>query len=806
MVMRWTLLKKIDLRTRVILLVLLTGIPIASVLAVQGMALHREKVNNIFEASTTLALKISQQPKEIIPDPGTNLLTWSRLPEMTVPDRCSNLHAFFDPLLKAFPYFTTLAVLGPDGKRICPEPQENENADLSDREYFRRMLATKTYTISNLLTGRLSKRTSIIFAQPVLDEGSNLKYVVLLGLDTKWLEDTLNKSVSSADMPKEAVAVVVDNNGTIVASAPHEYGRIGSRILDWTTVQPRLSATRELTREEIWLDGVRRATAYIPFFDSPNGGLRMRVGIPIEPGLNEVNKDHMQRVILIAVILMVALALAWYTGERLVLQPIRKIWSAANSLRMGNFSTRVGNVKASGELGELALAFDGMAEQIQEDRQRLQFQAMHDPLTGLANRFAIREQITSLINNPSASASGIGVILLDLDGFKEINDSLGHPLGDRVLVHVAQTLVGFMNGQATAGRLGGDEFVILVEGVQDRDAFKKIAWNLREQIRRPINVDEHQFILSASIGIAMYPGHGNDVDTLLQNADVAMYRAKSEKMPGYCIYDPAMNELAPARLKMQNLLSQAVAKNELVLYYQPKIGAMSGKVTGVEALVRWNSEELGFVSPADFIPLAEHTGLIVEIGEWVLKTACAQLKAWEGQVPDGFSMAVNLSPRQFADPELSAKISRLLEHAGIAASQLELEITEGAIMHDPAQAVDVLNQLRNHGIKVAVDDFGTGYSSLSYLKHLPIDAIKIDKSFVDGLPGDTRDRTIVSAVIAIAKELKLRVTAEGVELDQQVRELQALGCDEFQGYFFERPLPAKDFLATLQSPDCNCSA
>jgi diguanylate cyclase (GGDEF)-like protein len=463
-------------------------------------------------------------------------------------------------------------------------------------------------------------------------------------------------------------------------------------------------------------------------------------------------------------------------------------------------------VNATGELGELAIAFDGMADQIQADRQRLQFQAMHDPLTGLSNRYAIREQITKLINNALTPESSVGVILLDLDGFKEINDSLGHPLGDRVLIHIAQMLSSFLQNQLTVGRLGGDEFVIVVEGYRDRASYEKLAWDLREEIRRPIVVDEHQFFVSASIGIAMYPEHGNDVDTLLQNADVAMYRAKMGKMPGYRVYEPAMNKLAPERLRMQNLLSQAVSKGELLLYYQPKVAALSGKITGAEALVRWKSKELGFVSPADFIPLAEHTGLIVEIGDWVLNTACAQLKAWEGQLPDGFSMSVNLSPRQFVDPELNKKISSVVAHAGIAANQLELEITEGAIMLDSAQAIKVLNELRSQGIKVSIDDFGTGYSSLAYLKNLPIDAIKIDKSFVAGLPDNTSDHTIVSAVIAIAKELALRVTAEGVEVEKQAQTLQALHCDEFQGYLFERPLPAADFLAMLQRRTHNASA
>jgi diguanylate cyclase (GGDEF)-like protein len=562
-----------------------------------------------------------------------------------------------------------------------------------------------------------------------------------------------------------------------------------------------LTKSSDLAHAETWRDGLRRATAYVPVFDSSNGSLRMRVGIPIEPALEDVEQGNRLHTVLVASVVALALSLAWFTSERLVLRPIRAIGRAAHALRRGDYSARVGDIKATGDLHALAMAFDSMAQRLQADRQRLQLLAMHDSLTGLPNRYSVRERLAQAIEASLASGGSAGVILLDLDGFKEINDSLGHPFGDRVLTQVAQRLSSFVGGKASPGRLGGDEFVVIVERAQQASALEALASAIRDEMRRPLAVDEHQFFLSASLGLAIAPEHGTDVDVLLQKADVAMYRAKAEKLPGYCTYSSSLNEHAPARLRMQHLLSQALARKELILYYQPKIAA-SGKVTGAEALVRWRSGELGLVPPVEFIPLAEHTGLIIEIGEWVLETACAQLQAWKDEVPEEFSIAVNLSPHQFSDPELVPKIARTLDRTGIAAHRLELEITEGALMHNPAQAILALEQLRALGIKISVDDFGTGYSSLAYLKRLPIDALKIDKSFIASLPADPRDHTIVSAVIAIARELTLRVTAEGVETEQQLHVLQALGCDEFQGYLFSHPLPNADFLAMHRRRGC----
>jgi diguanylate cyclase (GGDEF)-like protein len=461
----------------------------------------------------------------------------------------------------------------------------------------------------------------------------------------------------------------------------------------------------------------------------------------------------------------------------------------------------VGKINATGELEELAGAFDSMATHMHEEQKRLEILAMRDALTGLPNRYFIRKHLSQMIKRTYATHCSVGLILLDLDNFKGINDSYGHPLGDKVLILIAQALFASADGLATLGRLGGDEFVLITECKPDSNNFVKLAQRVQAVLRDPIAIDEHQFYISASMGIAVFPEHGNDMDTLIQNADVAMYRAKAEKITGYCFYSPEMNKFTGANLRMQHLLSQAITKDELVLHYQPKIDSLSGKITGAEALVRWNNEELGFVSPADFIPLAEETGFIVQIGEWVLRTACVQLREWNKEVSNDFSMAINFSPRQFANTQLIDKIIDVAKTSGVSIKQLELEITEGALMYDPLKTTEALHKLRNLGAKVSIDDFGTGYSSLSYLKRLPIDALKVDKSFISGLPADGADHAIVSAVIAIAKELDLRVTAEGVETPEQLDTLRKLGCAELQGYLFSRPLSAADFSKMLRLHD-----
>lgn len=790
-----TCLNRIGLRGRQVLLVLLVAFPLSLVLVLQSETLRREKAAAVFAETAALALKVGSYPKEIVPDPRTYLNNFSSFNEVSDQADCSS---FVNTALKLHPYFTTLSVTDSDGDRVCPVTAEAEKKNLSDRDYFQRAVKGKTYTISGLIKGRLSSKMTIVFAQPILDEQGLVKQVFLLGLDANWLSQALNEAMSSMHLPQGTVAVVVDNGGLMVARAPYLPNTIGKPVPNWSTAQALLIENPNLAREEIWGDGVRRATVYAPMFDSPNGRLRIRIGIPIEPALEEVQQNNTRQIIFVACVVLAALILAWVISERLVLRPINALSIAAESLSQGNFSTRIGRITSTKELSRLADTFDSMAARIEKKRQQLEFIAWNDELTGLPNRHSIIKHLARTIQSSRASGENVAVLLLGLDGFKSINDSLGHELGDQVLQKVARVIADSIKASTVLGRVGGDEFAVVAKVVDGSTELNDLAISIKDKMRAPITVGAHQFFISASIGLAVFPDHGSNEEKLLQNADVAMCRAKAQKAVGYCLYDPAMNQHALTGLKMQNLLSQSVAGKELVVYYQPKISILSGRITGAEALVRWKNKELGFVSPGDFIPLAEQTGLILEIGEWVLQTACAQLTEWSEQVGDNFTMAVNLSPRQFTDPDLVIKIASTLEKAGMQAHQLELEVTEGALMHNPKEAIDALNSLRSLGIKISVDDFGTGYSSLAYIKNLPIDALKIDKAFVDGIVDDSCDRTIVRAVVSIATERGLRVTAEGVESPQQLSIIASLGCGEYQGYLFSRPLAAPDFIKLLQ--------
>lgn len=790
--------KGITLRAAMMLLVVLAIAPVAIFLTIQNLAAHRSAIADAFSDTTGLALKLTSYPKEVLPEPKGFVSNISELNEVLYPLDCDSFQNIANSAIRTQPYFIAATVFSADGDRVCPRSPNRETVNIADREYFQRMLQAKTYTISNLLVGRLTKKESIIFSRPLLDERGNVVYVVNLALDAQWLKTLLQQAAEKYSVADGTVAMIVDDAGTIIAATPDSFGNSGQQVPDWDGLRPQFAKSAEVAREETWRDGVQRATVYVPLFESVNGSLRIRVGTPLAPALNEAAKADAMLFGLIASVILLAISLAWLVSTRMVLKPIRTIWSAATSLKNGDLSARVGKIHATGELAELANAFDSMATRIQDEQKRLELLAMTDALTGLPNRYWIRKHLSEMIQKGHGSRNSIGLILLDLDGFKRINDSYGHPLGDKVLILVARALSASVDGIATLGRLGGDEFVLITEFAPHPQDFVNLAQKVQQVLRAPIVVEDHQFFISASMGIAVFPEHGNDMDMLIQHADVAMYRAKAEKLPGYCFYSPEMNQFAEENLRMLNLLSQAITQNELVVHYQPKVDTMSGKITGAEALVRWNSRELGFVSPADFIPLAEETGLIVQIGEWVLKTACAQINEWGKQIPAEFSIAVNLSPRQFADPDLIAKVIDAASSSAVSVARLELEITESALMHDPSRATEALQKIRSLGAKVSIDDFGTGYSSLGYLKQLPIDALKVDKSFISGLPSDGADHAIVSAVIAIARELNMRVTAEGVETVEQLHMLRRLGCDEIQGYLFSRPLPVTEFSALLR--------
>jgi diguanylate cyclase (GGDEF)-like protein len=429
---------------------------------------------------------------------------------------------------------------------------------------------------------------------------------------------------------------------------------------------------------------------------------------------------------------------------------------------------------------------------------RVQHIAFHDDLTSLPNRLMLIQCLDRALSQHRRGGSQLAILFMDLDRFKVINDSLGHEVGDVLLRQVADRLRAQSREGDTVARIGGDEFVVLIENGENLKDISACARRLVERLSAPYLLGNNDCHVTLSIGISVFPSDGSDSQALLKAADVAMYRAKQMGRNNYQYYLPTMNVHTVERLELESDLSHALERGEFLLYYQPKVEIKTGTITGTEALLRWNHPLRGLVPPMDFISLAEETGLIVPIGEWVLATACAQNKLWQDQGLTKLGIAVNLSARQFADSQLLPKLTRIIHASGINPSSLELEITESMVMSHGESAVAVLEQLKSIGVQIAIDDFGTGYSSLGYLKRFPIDTIKVDRSFIRDIPADAGDMKIAHAIIAMAHALRLKVVAEGVENAEQLKFLRVQHCDAAQGYFLYRPLPADEVAEVLK--------
>ncbi len=434
---------------------------------------------------------------------------------------------------------------------------------------------------------------------------------------------------------------------------------------------------------------------------------------------------------------------------------------------------------------------------VKEAQEQIEFLAHHDALTRLPNRTLLRERLAHCITRARRHQQQLAVLLLDLDRFKNVNDTLGHPVGDELIVEVAQRITALVRADDTLARLGGDEFALLVEDEASVMAIEAVARKLVDVFAVPVRVADHALTVTASIGISVYPGDGEDADTLLKNADSAMYQAKHSGRNGFRFFAPELTRGALERLMMETALRAAVSRDELVLHYQPQVALGSAELVGVEALVRWQHPDQGLLQPADFIPLAEEIGVIDEIGRWVLCEACRQMARWRERGVAVPRVAVNLSAKQIDSGTLVTAVADTLDAFGLDPGQLELELTESMIMAQPEEARNVLEGLRGLGVQIAIDDFGTGYSSLAYLKLLKIDRLKIDRSFIREIGRDPNDEAITRAVIALAGSLELQTVAEGIEEVAQVEFLSREGCQVGQGYHFSRPLPADGIAALL---------
>ena len=456
------------------------------------------------------------------------------------------------------------------------------------------------------------------------------------------------------------------------------------------------------------------------------------------------------------------------------------------------------------ESGELS-GYRGTGSAITERKlteQRVHHVAQHDVLTGLPNRSLLQDRLGQSIAFASRSNRPVWVMLIDLDRFKFVNDSMGHKAGDVLLVTVAARLRTALRDADTVARLSGDEFVVILNEHADEPLCPAVVQRIMDAVAQPVMLGNKEFFVTCSVGVAVFPTEGTLSENLIEHADIAMYRAKKLGRNNFQFFTPSMNDEAMERVRIEGALRNALERDEFVLHYQPQVDMKTGQIVGMEALIRWNHPELGMVPPGRFVGVAEETGLIVPIGAWVMRTACAQNKAWQLAGYPRLRVAVNLSARQFGAADLMASLEATLAETGLDAACLEIELTESLFMSDVTPAVELLHRMKALGINLSIDDFGTGYSSFSYLSRFPIDVLKIDRSFVADITHDANDAAIVSSIIALAHNLKLAVIAEGVETLAQLDYLRSHGCDEMQGYYFSKPLCAADFEALLIEGRC----
>ncbi len=675
----------------------------------------------------------------------------------------ARINATLKALLNQINESQSLRVANREGHFIHDASGTLSNATITDRDYFLRNKADSSgrLVISEPLFARITSNWVITLSRRLQDARGEFAGLVQAAVRADHFQDFYT---SLALGPAYSVTLI-DDKLRMVARFPARPAQLG-KPLDSPKLRAMLAegATEKIYTTASAVDGVERLYAVRKVGDHP---LYVLVGRSTE---NYLAAWHRQ--------------LLWSIGGMLALGVVLTGWIVV-WLRTYDAARRLARQ---------------MTEAYETALESMRHLAEHDLLTDLPNRALLGEHMSSALAETVGEQAEIALLFLDLDHFKDINDTLGHDIGDQLLLQVAQRLRSALDARDTVSRQGGDEFAILLRGYSNHTRIAAIAQRLINCIAPPFEVQGHELLVGASIGIATYPNDGADIGTLLKNADTAMYQAKAAGGGAYQFFTDEMNTRILDRVAMENSLRRALANHEFVLHYQPQVDGENGRLLGVEALIRWRHLELGDIPPARFIPIAEESGLINGIGEWVLSEACRQSREWHDKGLPPLLMAVNLSAVQFRQRDLAEQVSAALKVSGVAPQSLELEITESAFIRDTDRIVGMLGQLKALGIKLSVDDFGTGYSSLGYLKRLPFDKIKIDQSFVRDLPHNEDDIAITEAIIGIARSLKKEVIAEGVEQAEQRDFLLQRGCHMMQGYHFGHPMPAADIEALIRQP------
>jgi diguanylate cyclase (GGDEF)-like protein len=629
---------------------------------------------------------------------------------------------------------------------------------VADQDYFR-----KQRDSSSILVGQLPRGATgdgrLLFSRRLNAPKGDFDGVVMVAVDAAFFVS----GYDAAKLGEHGVLGILGTDGVVRVRRSGE-SMFSGDVVDYASVLPKSEAAEAdppVSRSS-W-DGVWRWSSAREIYGFP---LAILVGLSREEQLAAVRRD--------------SFAYIW--------------WAAAGSVGVILLMAILGRM--SWQLAQSRLR---ESESKLEHARRVEYLAYHDGLTGLPNRSKFSKLLSQRISEARRYNKQLAVAFLDLDRFKQINDTLGHEAGDQLLQEVAARLQVCVRDSDTVARLGGDEFVVLLPDMEEGKDAATVAQKILAVIGKGFTLIGHEFRVTASIGISLYPQDGDDEQTLTKNADIAMYQAKSEGKNNFQFYSEKLNANSLERLTLESSLRHALERNEFRLYYQAKRDIRSGRIAGMEALLRWEHPDLGTVAPMQFIPVAEDTGLIVPIGKWVLKTACLQSVAWQKEGLPPLSVAVNMTARQFSDEYLLQDLASILKDTGMNPHLLEIELSESLLIHDVETTLRILTGIKSLGVRIAVDDFGTGYSSLATLQRFPLDTVKIDRSFIGELVGPSEGSALADAIIAMGKSLSLTVVAQGVETKEQADFLRAHACDELQGFYFNRPLPAYQFAQLMRA-------
>jgi diguanylate cyclase (GGDEF)-like protein len=771
---------RMSIVTRIFVLMALTLLLVASGVLFSGLQLRQNRIEELRNDTKQLARIAELDMVRILEGAHQLLATLAKLPVDKGWDAraCAVVAATANSDFE----YDHIVTVDRNGARLCTSSGNDvvrTGTLMPDRELFDRIVATSGFSIGAYGVGKVSGNEVLRVGYPVVDEAGAVVGAVYAGINLTWLNTALDQWKLGA---KTAI-YITDRNGILIARQPNSHG-VGLPIR--SELKSYLSAEESGT-VEVTDPGSVRLFGYIPVGSGPSDGIAVFVGRDQQQIISDINQSILFNVAAVLIGLLLSGILALFYVRRFLARPFQNLLTVARRWQKGDWSARAASASGSPEFDRLAAAFDGMAAEVSTRELKISYLARHDVLTGLTNRGVFAEALQREIARAKREGTSFAVLYLDLDNFKDINDTLRHSIGDMLLQSVAERLRASVRGTDTVSRFGGDEFALIATDLKQAVDAAVLAQKVLEMISEPVSLQGMEVRSGATIGIAV-----------LSHADIALYRAKAEGRGTYRFFTDAMDAEIRTEFMLGAELRDAIALNQLYLVYQPQVDIITGEITGVEALVRWRHPTRGIVSPGLFIPIAEKSGLIVALGRWVMRESCRQMKEWLDAGIAPALIGVNLSARQFKlSYELENDIASILEETGVPAQKVELELTETVLMDASREHSDVLQRLRRIGFRVAIDDFGTGYSSLDYLRRFPVDRIKIAQQFMIDLTEGSGD-AILRASIALAKELKLEVIVEGVETAKQLQRVKSCGGRDVQGYYFSKPVGANAMMALLR--------